>query len=145
MPTIDHLIRNLESVKMPDVIHDAVVETTDDMKRLQRFQMLTGEAADDTKIGKYRNPVYAKQKFAQNPLAGLGNVDLRLKGDFYREILVDARVNSVVIDSADEKTQALINKYGEEIFGLNTEFSSEYATQHMGPVASDTIRKQIHK
>lgn len=144
MAVIEQLIKNLEAVDMNDVIEESVEATRDDLARLQKLQLLSGEKSDDTKIGKYRNKNYAAKKYAQNPLAGLGNVDLRLTGDFYSGIIIDPRDRAVIIDSDDPKTDALTKKYGKNIFGLNTEFGAEYGKEHMGPVATGKIKKQIH-
>ena len=61
-----------------------------------------------------------------NSLAGFGNVDLKLTGDFQFELFVDVRADTFVIDSADEKSQKLKSKYGEMIFGLADDYSDRF-------------------
>lgn len=145
MATIETLIQNLRAVDFNEVLEGSVTETAPKLIQAQRDQMLHGKKADGELIGKYRNPLYAKKKYEMNPLAGFGNVDLRLKNEFQREIFVDARERSVVIDSGNEKTASLIKKYDENIFGLNKDYTGEYAVNDMGPAATKKIIQQIHK
>lgn len=145
MATIETLMSNLSSVDFNQVMEEAVTDTSPALKAAQQNQMLHGRNAAGDIIGKYRNPAYARKKYLLNPLAGNGNVDLRLKNEFQQDIFVDARENSAVIDSGNEKTEALIKKYGENIFGLNKDYAGEYAVNDMGPVATKNIIQQIHK
>lgn len=55
----------------------------------------------------------AKRKGKKKP------IDLKDKGDFQRDIFIDVRTDTFVLDSADEKTNKLIAQFGEEIFGLS--------------------------
>lgn len=144
MSTISRLIANLDKVKINDVLEDSFEATKGDMIRLQKEQLLKGERADGKKIGKYKNPAYARKKHAQNPLAGLGFMDWKLTGDLHKDVFADVRGNSVVIDSADEKTTRLIKNHGDP-FGLNKDNSGEYAKNHLAPEATTRIRNQILK
>lgn len=142
MATIDQLISNVERLSFLPIIGESIEETREQYKDMQREQMLTGEGKKG-KIGKYRSNSYAARKELINPKAGFGNVDLKLTGSFYNEIFVDVRTNTVVVDSADEKAGSLIEKYGEDIFGLNPENQSDYSKNKMGPVATGKIKEQI--
>lgn len=142
MSTISKLLRNLERVSLSDVLEDSFEETKTDMIRLQKEQLLKGERADGKKIGRYKNPAYAKKKHAQNPLPGLGYMDWKLKGDLHKEVFADVRENSVVLDSADLKTGRLIKQHGDP-FGLNTDNSGVYAKEHLAPEATGRIKKII--
>jgi hypothetical protein len=145
MATIGHLIKNLEEVDINNVIEESMNDTVGSFARLQRLQMLSGKNSEGRRIGRYKNAAYARKKYQLSRLAGYGNVDLRLTGDFYRGVTVDPRSNSVVIDSGDYKTEILTDKYGEEIFGLNQEYAGEYSVNYLSPVAVEKIKKQILK
>lgn len=145
MATIETLMNNLSAVDFNEVIEGSVAGTARELAQAQRDQMLHGKNAEGDLIGKYRNPAYARKKYEMNPLAGFGNVDLRLKNEFQQDIIVDARERAAVIDSANEKTEQLIKKYGKNIFGLNKDYAGEYAVTVMGPVATKEIIQQIHK
>lgn len=125
------------------LIENSLIETAQNYVGLQKDQMLHGLAADGTKIGKYRNPQYAAMKAQMNPLAGEGNVDLKNKGDFYSGIFTDVRADSIVVDSADQKSTALQSKYGERIFGLDDDSKSEYA-QQVRPVFFQMVTDELN-
>ena len=100
----------------------------------QRDQMLEGKNKKGARIGRYRSGAYARMKEVMNPLPGFGVPDLRLTGEFFKQIYVDIRDNTVIVDSTDEKTQSLVNKYGEEIFGLSKNTKSEFIKKDLRPV-----------
>lgn len=144
MAGINALIRNLEAIDMEQVIGEALEQTIEQHKIRLQNQMLHGEAKTG-KIGKYRSLSYAARKVLINPLAGFGNVDLKLTGSFQDliEIKVDGAGTNTT--SADEKAEELRHKYGDEIYGLNKQNKSDYSLEDMGPVATRIIKAKIHK
>lgn len=142
--TIDKLIRNTQSLNMREVVEASMESTKGDLLRRQKGQLLRGERADGTKIGKYKNEAYAKKKHALNPLAGEGNMDWALTGALYEEIFADVREGSVVLDSADPKADKLIEEHGDP-FGLNKDNRGSYAKEELQPEAVMRIRGQILK
>lgn len=143
MRTINSLLTAVQSVDLQFLIESSLTETSEDYKGLQRQQMLKGLKSDGTLIGKYRSQTYANKKASMNPLAGQGNVDLKLTGSFYNEIFTDVRSDSIVVDSADQKSAALQEKYGETIFGLDDDSKSEYVEQ-LRPVFTQTVADQLN-
>lgn len=140
--TIDRLIANTAALNFNDVIRESVQDTKEILADLQTDQMLHGKNANGNVIGVYAWEEYAEQKSRQNSLPGFGIVDLRREGNFYRGITVNANANSVTITSTDGKTDKLVSKYGEEIFGLNVDYKARYL-EDFNPVAIDKIKKQI--
>lgn len=142
--TIDRIIANTEALNISQVIQSTVEDTKEVMADLQTDQMLHGKNAFGNPIGSYASEEYAEQKHVQNSLAGFGQVDLRKEGDFYRGITVTANANSVTITSRDGKTDKLVSKYGEEIFGLSPQYKAIYM-EDFKPIAIDKITDQILK
>lgn len=142
MAGINEMISRAESLNIREALEIAVDQTADQLVRLQRFQLLTGKDSSGGTIGIYRSDRYAFKKFLMNPLPGFRRMDFRLTGDFYKGIFADARENSVVIDSSDEKTGRLLD-INPDIFGLSKQNASEYAKQYMGPVATKLIKKKL--
>ena len=58
---------------------------------------------------------YAKKKGKTSP------IDLQDTGDFKRNEFLDVRGTTFIIDSADTKTEKLLQQFGGNIFGLNEE------------------------
>jgi hypothetical protein len=143
MRTINSMISATQGLDLQFLIENSLIETAEDYKGLQKDQMLHGLASDGTQIGKYRNPQYAAKKAEMNPLAGQGNVDLRLTGDFFAGIFTDVRADSIIVDSADQKSSALQSKYGEKIFGLDDDSKAEYVEQ-VRPVFIQMVTDELN-
>jgi hypothetical protein len=126
MATIDQLIRNTQAIDMQELVADSLDYTRSELIAYQRYQMLQGYKADGTRIGKYKNKYYAAKKYAQNPLAGIGN-------------------NSVVFGSTDTKTNDLQERFGNDIFGLRDVVASEYAIMYLQPEGIKRITQKIFK
>lgn len=118
MAGINQMLERIKSVNVTEESATALDANAKEIIDLQKVQLLKGVKADGKKIGKYKNNSYAAKKFSQNPLAGFGNVDLKLTGDFAFGIFVDVRTQSFVIDSQDNKTDKIFKRYGDP-FGLN--------------------------
>ncbi len=142
MPGINAMIRRAEAINVSEVVQAAVAGTVQDFEQLQKLQMLTGKDSKGNIIGKYKSEEYAAEKFAMNPLAGRGNMDFRLKGDFFKEFFTRLGTNSVFISSSNIKTERLL-KINKDVFGLNTENLKEYSIQHIGPTANRIFKKQL--
>lgn len=72
-------------------------------------------------IGEYRSESYRLFKLNKNPLAG-GKVDLILTGSTKDKLyLVSVTDGRFTFESADPKWQGLVEKYGEEIKGVNAD------------------------
>ena len=119
MGSINQFTKKLNAINIKVVAENALLDSVDTIGDIQRDQLLHGIKQDGKRIGKYRNATYAAGKFSQNALAGKGDVDLKLTGDFYRGIFVDVRPDTFVIFSQDEKANDLANRYGDP-FGLTS-------------------------
>jgi hypothetical protein len=143
MVTISSLKKRIDSLNISEQSMYAIDETRDKIILKQQMQMMHGLDSKGSKIGRYGSVKYAAAKFANNPLAGEGYVDLMLTKDFYNDQFVDVRTDTFVIDSGDEKTNKLIKKYGEDIFGLSKDYKKEYVQEDLHPVLLKNIRKAI--
>lgn len=130
----------MQSVNMAEVVQAAVAGTIKDYEQQQKLQMLTGEDSKGNKIGKYRSRKYAAAKHAQNPLAGLGNMDFRLTGDFFKNTFTRLKAASIFISSTDKKTERLL-KINKDVFGLNPANAGEYSAQKLKPEGNRIIKR----
>lgn len=143
MTTIAGLKKRVDGLNVSDQSQFAIDDTRGQLVLKQQMQMLHGLDAKGEKIGKYRNPEYAAAKYAMNPLAGEGYVDLRLTKQFFNDQFVDVRTDVFVIDSGDPKTRLLVQKYGEDIFGLNKDYKAEYVKEDLQLVFLQNVRKAV--
>lgn len=86
-------------------------------------QLLAGKNSRGEVLGTYRNEKYAALKNRLNPLAGFGVWDLRLSGDLYSAMFIDAQSFPVTIDSSDSKA----DKFRDvSPFNLDTKSKDEF-------------------
>jgi len=139
MARLGQLVKKYQSLNIDQLAVEAIEETREQLLDIQRDQLLHGEKKDGTKIGKYKSEKYAAKKLAQNPLAGSGNVDLKLTGEYHEELFVDVREQTLVIDSAAsaDKIENIIGKYGDPL-GLNETSLNEYK-----PISNKALNKKI--
>lgn len=112
---------------MPEAQELALYDTRDEYVKQQKEQMQAGEKSDGFVIGVYRSAAYAAKK--TNPIARAGYVDLRDKGDFYRGIFASPGSDGMTVDSTDNKSGMLQEKYGTSIFVLNSRFRVPWIQQ----------------
>lgn len=116
-----------KKIDIKDEILFALEDNAADYTQRQREQMLKGERGDGKKIFRLLtgsdeySDQYAKKKGKKKP------IDLHATGDFQSEIFMDVRDEELFIDSADPKSGMLQKDYGDQIFGLQDEATSEFA------------------
>lgn len=140
MAYLNELIARFQELNFELLVERVVENTEEGIADRQREQLLHGETSTGAPIGTYRSPGYAQAKHTMNPLPGLGYVDLRKTGAFYRGIYAAVVGDELIIDSSDGKTPDLIAKYGEDIFGLNGEFRRRYVSDELKPALFKQIQ-----
>lgn len=139
MASLFELRKRFENLNIDQLAKEAIKETREQLIDIQKDQLLHGERKDGSKIGRYKNSSYAAKKFSNNPLAGSGNVDLKLTGEYHEELFVDVREQTLVIDSAadPDKVASIIEKYGDPL-GLNEQSLDEYK-----PISQKVLNNKI--
>lgn len=122
-------------------IEESFNETAKDFTDKQREQLFSGIDAEGDQI----TPEYSPRTVAIKKKKGqpTDRVTLRDTGEFYAGIFLEPREDIYVIDSADEKTDALIKKYGEEIFDLAPKNKDKYVEENLEPVFMDRVHKSL--
>jgi hypothetical protein len=126
MRTLSSLIAAVEKVNLPQLVQQSMDQASPTYLEQQKEQMSHAVSGKGETIGKYRSPSYARKKNQMNPLAGYGNVDLRLTGDFYSDMEARADPAGMNIDSTDQKSKMLQQRYGSDIFGLFGEWKEPF-------------------
>lgn len=134
--------KNWERLSVEDVSIDSIDATSEQLEAAQSEQMLHGVKQDGAPIGLYRNEEYATMKHAMNPLAGFGNVDLKLTGDFMQGFEVNVFPDSFIVESTDEKAKELEEKYGD-VFGVGGEFKNKYVDESLRPVFLKKVKEVV--
>ena len=142
--TLSVIRNNLKSIEFNKIIQEGIFETKNEIVEYQKGQMLRGLKSTGAIIGKYKNKDYAIKKANMNPLAGINNVDLRLTGEFQRNIKLKFFSSSFEIFSTDWKFEELSNKYGNEIFGLSVPYRAEYSELYLAEKLTKKIKNHIN-
>lgn len=142
MADVMDMIENLNSLNIDKEAKVAIAKTTNDMVKLNQEQLTYGLRADGKKIGHYRNSEYAAMKNAMNPLPGFGFVDLILTGAFYESFEIDVNGDELERFATDSKADSLIDKYGDEVFGLTENNQEFYNEEIFYPLFTDSIEEQ---
>lgn len=104
-----------------------IKKTSKEYADLNIDQLRHGKTSKDEHIKpEYASRSYAEIKNKMNPMAGAGIPDLKLTGAFYRGFGVTVSGDTVRVRSSDEKQNALVEKYGIDIFGLSSDSLKKY-------------------
>lgn len=78
------------------------------------------------------------KKFLGQPT---NRVTLRNEGDFHSSFYLKRAAKEIEISATDEKTEALVDKYGKEIFGLTSENLEELSNNYVKPALEEKIKE----
>lgn len=143
MTTVSEMLNRFTRIDVINEIQQSLYDTREVYIRQQKDQMLHGQKNNTGLIGRYKSPAYTERKYALSSVAGYGNVDLKLKGNFYSGIFVEIRDDVLVIGSIDAKASALEAKYGNKIFGLNETYKVPFIDTNRS-VFIKRIRAALH-
>lgn len=141
MATVLKVIRNIQAVNQQTIAEESIQNTAKQYLEKQQKQMYEGIGKDGAPI----LPDYAPRTIQIKRRKGQRTdvVTLRDKGDFYKDQYLDVRGSTFVIDSANPKTQDLVDKYGEKIFGLSTEYQKAYVQEDLQPEFQRSIKQAM--
>lgn len=138
---LHELQKKLKSFDVQKEVVASIVDTQEEIVRLNQGQLFLGLRADGTRMDDYA-PFYAdfKSKLA-HPIASI--VDRRtlfLTGEWWRNIKVDVGTNEFKLTNSDSKTAEIIAREGEQVLGLSKENKDqEYIPNYFAP----TLAKRI--
>lgn len=112
MITPDFFTGKLEAVDLNQVIGKAIDENESLISDLNGSQLNEGLDSKGGDLGEYKDFSY-KNRFRP--------VDLRLTGEFRRSIYPKNEGDVFVMDATDWKAESLVERYGDDILGLNDE------------------------
>jgi hypothetical protein len=144
MTTVKAMIARLRVFDVDKEFKIILGRNNHELVKSQQKQMLHGLNSEGKAIGAYKGVIYAEEKYAMNPLAGKGIVDLNLTGDFYNAIFTDITGDSIIFDSSDSKSSGLESKYDVygKIFGLNAASKKELINNVLLPDLLEATRQK---
>lgn len=138
MGSILSMLRKVEALDTDKVINQSIDETAEALEEINRQRMNEGVKSDGSTMPKY--------SFISQTVYGYPDTAIKLKntGAFQRSITVKREGDKIVQTSTDEKTELLVDKYGEEIFGVMGAkfFKDEYKDENLLPAIQRNITKE---
>lgn len=137
--TAGDMLDLVRSLDLESVAIETMENTTEELIRLNKEQLLHGKTSDGDLLAPYRSEDYANYKHGLNPLPGFGTPDYRLTGAFFSGFVVTISGDVEDIHSTDPKTQKLEDREGggqigaDRIFGPDDESHEEYVINAFAP------------
>lgn len=148
MGNFDDKIRALRyfvDTNLNATIRDTVEDNEFEIAQMNANEQLYGLGIDRNGIDIYEQIPYAQFtieiKTAKNQPTD--RVTLRDTGDFHRNFYVSANETSFEISSTDEKTEDILRKYGDSIFGLTDENLNELIHDKIKPEIIYALKRDI--
>jgi hypothetical protein len=110
----------------------------------KKFDFLNADISGDgvTKLD-YKNQEYQEYKFYKNPMAK-GHVDLIDTGNFINSFFLQSPLNNkTLFGASDSKALDLIEKYGDEILGINNNRFKLFLTKYIKENFIKAIKKEL--
>jgi len=107
----------LSNGKLIEFMQECLNENEEFLTTLNKKQLLDGTKADDTKFKPY-TPTTIKLKKQKGLPAISTLISLHETGEFWSLFWAKAESGKLIMSSKDKKTDELISRYGESIFGL---------------------------
>lgn len=125
-------------------IRKAVQENTDKIKELNVEQLYDfGINSLGISIDTYAPYTPYTVRLKNEKGQPTDRVTLRDTGDFHRSFEVVVGPTEFYITATDSKTDALVEKYGEKIFGLIPQNKIELAQKYLYPTVMTEINKEL--
>lgn len=130
------------AAKIETITADSIEATKEKIIELNKEQMSKGLDIYGQSLGVYRDPLYAAQKAALNPIAG-GRKDYKLKGDYYRGFYINVKNPVIQMGSADPKAAYPSLSGKDKRFGLTSEAKKVYGEQSLKPIIIKKIMIEL--
>lgn len=120
MGQLTDMYNKYRKINVEKSVRNALSKTSENYIDLVKDQLLHGLASNGQYIGEYANEAYAFEKHNMNPLPGLGKMDFKFTGAFYKGILMKIRSKDYSVFSIDSKAPKLERIAGnaEQIYYL---------------------------
>lgn len=132
MGKLKKAIANLRKIKVQEIVEKNVLKNEDEIVDLNtEGQLSEGQYANEGYLPDY-SPT-SVEVFGKPA----GAIRLFDEGDFYRGFYLRTKEFPFFVDSKDSKTDMLVEKYGEDIFGFTKESKGEIKDIILEGVQSD--------
>lgn len=140
MVTVAEMRRRFDTVGITELTADAMEQNADEVVEFNREQM--NEKGVD-KTGRQIRPKYTPFTVSVKRQKGqpFDRVTLRDTGEFQSRMHLQIQRDTFGISSDDYKTSSLVEKYGEDIFGLTSESKRQAWNDFLASGVVNSIKK----
>ena len=138
-------LKRIQSDFIEEILKDIVTNNALEIIDLNTKDQLSRDGVDNEGVDitpSYSNPYKRFKELINQPS---DRVTLKLTGDFHKSFFIDINNKSFRIDAKDSKTEGLVKKYGEKIFGLTDSNLDLFKELIVQPELIERIKKQILK
>lgn len=136
----DLFIKPLVSANLNRAMSQAMEKNKDVFEDAQLVQFDSGKNADGRSRGTYRPFTKLKKRMKGQPT---DRVTLKDTGSFYNKTKAVRRGKSIELKSTDSKTDEIIDKYGEKVFGLDEQTMSLLVIPRIKPTFVQQVKNQL--
>jgi len=137
--TIADLNNALQAFNFSLAVQDSIEQTGKGIIERNQQQLQEGkDSKGETLPYPYAWKSYTDYKLRLNPR---GVRDLKLTGAFYNGMIVGVSPATFMITSKDSKTNKIIQREGDDVFGLTENSAGDYAQNDVLPVLQDKITR----
>lgn len=133
MATILGMLNKVKALDTDKVIDDAIEETLPDVEAINRERMLDGVKSDGSIMPNYSIISQEVYGYPDEP------IKLRDTGAFHAGITAKRQGDAIVQTSTDSKTEMLVDRYGETIFGTGGSYKKQYQDENLRPAMNKKI------
>lgn len=131
-------------IVITDVVQETLREQSDNIIFLNQYRLFNeSEDTDGEPLEFYRSVAYSILKNQRNPSPGFGRPDLYDTGSFYRDFNLTVTDDEFEVDSNDEKSEMLKDKYGDKIFGLSESDMETFSGEFFNEAFIDKIQQKL--
>ena len=144
--TINDLYLNAKAIDLADIFSDVIAKNEDHLIQLNQNQLYKDSSdSEGNQLQQYNSLEYAREKESMNPSVGFRNTDLYYTGAFYRGWSLLITNSEFLFDSSDSKTSDLIEKYGQNIFGLRKDNLESFTQNEFREGFFSTLKLKLFK
>jgi hypothetical protein len=138
MGTILSVLNKVKALDTGKVINDSIDETLPVIEELNRARMQEGIRSDGSVMPNYSFISVTEYGYPDGP------IKLKDTGAFQAAIIAERQGEEIIQTSTDDKTNMLVEAYGEEIFGILGVkiFRNEYKDESLLPAIQERISQQ---
>ena len=136
-------VKHFQDTASQIVIEEALMEEDELIRINTDDQLFEGINADGVAIADYQPYTPYTKTLKEAKGQPTGRVTLFDTGDFYKGFKFDKVGTKIYPDSTDSKTERLVKKYGEQIFGLTDENLQYFINIFLKPRMIERFKKMI--